>query len=263
MTDLAPKTFERLVEATRPHDDNGRHHRWRDRALRIVLIALALFLLAPYVLTLVFTVVNPPLSALMARQALLGRPVIHEWRDLDEISPNLIAQVIVSEDGRFCQHHGVDWQALDKAVDAVKAGKPKGGGSTITMQTAKNMFLWSDPAWLRKPFEIPLAAFMDAVLGKRRVMEIYLNIVEWAPGIYGAQAAARHHFKTSADDLSMQQAAQLAAALPNPKRRNAGKPGPRVAALANRLRARAVRESDGSFCVLEEEASAEEEAGRE
>jgi len=261
MTDLAPKTFERLAEATRPH--NGRERGWRGRALRIVLIALGVFLLAPYVLTLVYAVVNPPLSALMARQALLGRPVAHEWRDLDEISPNLIAQVIVSEDGRFCQHHGVDWQALDKAVDAVKAGKQKGGGSTITMQTAKNLFLWSDPAWLRKPLEIPLASFMDAVLGKRRVMEIYLNIVEWAPGVYGAQAAARHHFKISAEDLTMQQAAQLAAALPNPKRRNAGKPGPRVAALANRLRVRAARESDNSFCVLEEETPAEDEASQE
>jgi len=260
MTDLAPKAFEHLAEATREKRARG----WRPgRVTSILLIAFVAFLLVPYVLTLAYLVIDPPLSALMARQALLGRPVTHEWRDLDEISPNLIAQVIVSEDGRFCQHHGVDWQALDRAVDAVKAGHARGGGSTITMQTAKNLFLWSDPAWLRKPFEIPLATFMDAVLGKRRVMEIYLNIVEWAPGIYGAQAAAQHHFKTSADDLTMQQAAQLAAALPNPKRRNAGKPGPRTVTLANRLRVRAARESGGSFCVLEDEAAPEEEASQE
>src|SRR5262249_40078013 len=158
---------------------------------------------------------------------------------------------------RFCEHWGVDWGALDAAADAFAEGRPKGGGSTISMQTAKNLFLWNRPAFLRKPLEIPLAFYMDFVLGKRRLMEIYLNIVEWAPGVYGAEAAARHHFRKSAASLTSQEAAQLAAALPNPKRRNAGRPGPGVFALANKLRARAAREQHAAWCVLGWEASSE------
>ena len=220
---------------------------------RLVLLAFAALLLTPYLLTCISIFVDPPFSALMLRQALAGRSVTYEWRDLDQISPNLIAQVIAAEDSRFCKHHGVDWTALSKAADALADGKPKGGASTISMQAAKNLFLWNNPAVLRKPFEIPLAYFMDFVLGKQRLLEIYLNIVEWAPGIFGAEAAARHHFDTTAADLTPQEAAQLAAALPNPKRRNAGRPGPRTAALANRLRARALRERGDSVCVLDAE----------
>lgn len=219
--------------------------------LKASLIALAAFFLAPYLLTALYVFIDPPFSALMLRQALTGGQAAYEWRDLDQISPNLIAQVIAAEDGRFCKHHGVDWTALDRAADAVVDGKPKGGGSTITMQTAKNLFLWNRPAILRKPFEIPLAAFMDLALGKSRVIEIYLNIVEWGPGVYGAEAAAQHHFGKSAADLTPQEAAQLAAALPNPKRRNAGNPGPRTMALAQRLRMKALRERGDSVCVLD------------
>ena len=131
----------------------------RSLFLKASLIALAAFFLAPYLLTALYVFIDPPFSALMLRQALTGGQAAYEWRDLDQISPNLIAQVIAAEDGRFCKHHGVDWTALDRAADAVVDGKPKGGGSTITMQTAKNLFLWNRPAILRKPFEIPLAAF--------------------------------------------------------------------------------------------------------
>ena len=233
--------------------------RWK-RVFRIALAAFAVFFLTPYLLTALYIAVDPPFSALMLRQALTGGPVSYEWRDLDQISPNLIAQVVASEDGRFCKHHGVDWTALDKAADAVVDGKPKGGGSTITMQTAKNLFLWNRPAILRKPLEIPLAYFMDFVLGKARVMEIYLNIVEWAPGVYGAEAAAQHHFGISAENLTPQEAAQLAAALPNPKRRNAGNPGPRTMAFAHRLRMRAARERGVSACLLDANSERGQEA---
>jgi monofunctional biosynthetic peptidoglycan transglycosylase len=222
----------------------------RGRLLRYAAMGLTVLFFAPYYLTCLYRLADPPVSALMVRQALLGRGADYEWRPLSRIAPALVTQVISSEDGRFCWHRGVDWHALDRAADAAAAGRPKGGGSTISMQAAKNLFLWSSPAWLRKPFELPLAMYMDLVLGKRRMMEIYLNIVEWAPGIYGAEAAARHHFGKSAADLTTQEAAQLAAALPNPKRRNAGRPGPRVYALAERLRARARRESYVASCVL-------------
>ena len=254
MTDIAPQAIDPPeVPAGEIKDEIKETRSRRKRIFRIALIAFAIFLVTPYLLTTLYIFVDPPFSALMLRQALTGGPVSYEWRDLDQISPNLIAQVVASEDGRFCSHHGVDWTALDKAADAVVDGKPKGGGSTITMQTAKNLFLWNRPAILRKPFEIPLAAFMDFVLGKARVMEIYLNIVEWAPGVYGAEAAAEHHFRVSAEDLTPQEAAQLAAALPNPKRRNAGNPGPRTMAFARRLRMRAARERGDSACLLDAE----------
>ncbi|MGO9172716.1 MAG: monofunctional biosynthetic peptidoglycan transglycosylase [Rhodomicrobium sp.] len=220
------------------------------RILRWAAMGLTVLFFAPYYLTCLYILVDPPVSALMARQALLGHRIDYEWRDLGQISPALVAQVIAAEDGRFCQHSGVDLSALDAAADAFALGRAKGGGSTIPMQTAKNLFLWNKPAFLRKPLEIPLAAYMDLVLGKRRVMEIYLNIVEWAPGVYGAEAAAQHHFGKSAGELSAQEAAQLAAALPNPKRRNAGRPGPRVFALAKKLKARAAAQRAGAWCVL-------------
>ncbi len=222
------------------------------RVLRWAAIAFTVLFFAPYYLTCLYILIDPPISAFMLRQALAGRGAEYEWRDLDRISPHLVIQVIAAEDGRYCSHWGVDWSALDAAADAFAEGRAKGGGSTISMQAAKNLFLWNRPAFLRKPIELPLATYMDFVLGKQRLMEIYLNIVEWAPGVYGAEAAARHHFGKSAAELDPQEAAQLAAALPNPKRRNAGRPGPRVFALAKKLKARAARQREGAACVLGE-----------
>jgi monofunctional biosynthetic peptidoglycan transglycosylase len=227
-----------------------RHFKGRRGKIRLAAACLAAFFVAPYFLTLIYVVLDPPLSALMFRQAVTGHRVDYEWRDLERISPNLVTQVISAEDGRFCQHWGVDWSSFDRAVDAAADGRPKGGGSTISMQTAKNLFLWNKPAYVRKVFELPLAFYMDLMLGKRRTMEIYLNIVEWAPGVYGAEAAARHHFGKSADRLSSQEAAQLAAALPNPKLRNAGHPSAKTFALARRLRRRAAAEQSEAYCVL-------------
>jgi monofunctional glycosyltransferase len=247
MTEAAPQVFEESGLSS-GGERKGRGF-WLRRLLKIAAIALLALFLAPYVLTLVYVFVNPPYSALMLRDAARGARVSFVWRDLDKISPNLIAQVIVSEDGRFCKHHGVDWTALDRAAVAVAGGKPKGGGSTIAMQTAKNLFLWNSPAMLRKPFEIPLAYWLDLALGKQRLIEIYLNIVEWGPGVFGAEAAARRHFDKSAEELTRDDAALLAAALPAPNRRNAGNPGPRTEALAERLRTRAKLEQSVSVCV--------------
>jgi len=220
------------------------------RILRWTGYATIAFLLAPYYLTCIYILIDPPISSFMLRYALSGHRYQYKWRDLDRISPYLVRQVIVSEDGRFCSHWGVDWNALDKAADAFAGGRAKGGGSTIPMQTAKNLFIWNRPAIIRKPLELPLAMYMNFVLGKERLMEIYLNIVEWGPGIYGAEAAAWHHFGKPAADLDPQEAAQLAAALPNPRRRDAGDPGPRTMALAQKLEARAARVQRSAACVL-------------
>jgi monofunctional glycosyltransferase len=255
MTEYAPQVFEPL-NAAPPRLSKA----WWKRRRRVWLVAAAVcvaLLLGPYFLATAYIFVDPPFSALMARQALIGRSISYEWRDFDSISPNLVAQVITSEDGRYCKHHGVDWKALDKAAHSAVDGKAKGGGSTIAMQTAKNLFLWTSPAILRKPFEIPLAYYLDFALGKQRLMEIYLNIVEWGPGIFGAEAAAQHHFGKPADELTREEAALLAAAMPNPKRRNAGDPGPRTEALAERLRARASRERGAAVCVVDANAAEE------
>jgi monofunctional biosynthetic peptidoglycan transglycosylase len=221
---------------------------WR-QVLRFAVVGVALLLFAPYVLTLVFAMINPPMSFYMVRQAVAGAGARSEWRDLKEISPYLIQQVIVSEDSRFCTHRGVDWMEVKDAVRRANGGRPR-GASTISMQAAKNMYLWNRPATLRKVFELPLAYYMDAVWGKRRMLEIYLNIAEWGPGIFGAEAAAQHHFRKPASALNRREAAYLAAALPNPISRDAGRPGPRVSALAARLQARAARARDAAACVL-------------
>ena len=140
--------------------------------------------------------------------------------------------VIASEDARFCVHRGVDWREILDAVEEADNLSQARGGSTITQQTAKNLFLWGGRSFVRKALELPLALWIDLVLPKRRVLEIYLNIVEWGPnGQFGAEAAARFAFRKSARDLNGREAAQLAAILPNPRRRSARVPSPAVRRL--------------------------------
>lgn len=197
---------------------------------RIVLGAISCALIL--ILLLIFF--NPPISAEMIRQKLEGGPVNQTWVDIEKISPHLISAVIMSEDARFCFHNGVDWRQVEKAwQEALEGAKKPRGASTITMQTAKNLFLWSDRSYIRKAIELPMAYLMNLFWSKQRQMEIYLNIVEWAPGIYGAEAASRFHFKRAADKLTTRQAAQLAAALPNPIERRAGRPGPYTRRIAS------------------------------
>lgn len=199
------------------------------------------FLIAwPVVLTIVYAVVPPPVSNIMVLRALKGNGINKDWVSLDNISPHLPRAVITSEDARFCEHRGVDWVEFQEVVeDALDNDEgPVRGASTIPMQTAKNLFLWDGRFMIRKVIEVPEALWMDLVWSKRRMIEIYLNIVEWAPGVYGAEAAARHHFKKSAKDLTRREAALLAAVLPNPIKRNAGKPSKGVRSIATRIQAR-------------------------
>jgi monofunctional biosynthetic peptidoglycan transglycosylase len=189
------------------------------------------------VMTLVYAVVPPPVSNIMLLRALSGNGIEKDWVSLENISPNLPRAVISSEDARFCEHWGVDWAEFQGVIeDALEEGEaPIRGASTIPMQAAKNLFLWDGRFAIRKVIELPVALWMDFVWSKRRMIEVYLNIVEWAPGVYGAEAAARHHFKKSAKDLTRREAALLAAVLPNPIKRNAGKPSKGVRAIANRI----------------------------
>ena len=171
---------------------------------------------------------------LMLGQRLSGTPITQVWRPIEHISPNLQLAVILSEDGGFCRHHGVDWGELETAIDQSGDGLQR-GGSTIAMQTVKNLFLWPAKSYLRKAIEIPLAYAVDATWSKRRLLEIYLNIAEWGPGVFGAEAAARYHFHKPAALLSPREAALLAVALPNPFERKAGAPGPGTQRLAANL----------------------------
>jgi monofunctional biosynthetic peptidoglycan transglycosylase len=147
---------------------------------------------------------------------------------------------MAAEDARFCQHRGVDWRGLREALEDADNWSEARGGSTLTQQVAKNLFLWPGRSYLRKALELPLAFWIDLVLPKRRVLEIYLNVAEWGPrGQFGVEAGARHAFRKSARELNAREAALMAAILPNPRRRSAQRPGPGVKRLAGIYTARA------------------------
>lgn len=207
-------------------------------------------IILPLVLTVIYAVVPPVSTLMLARYAQLLW-VDRQWRSIDEISPHLVRSVITSEDSSFCEHGGVDWSALEKQIDTlVNEGEAPRGASTLTMQTAKNLFLWNGRSYIRKGLELPLALMIDGVLTKRRIMEIYLNIAEWGEGIFGAEAAAQAWFGKSAKDLTRVEAARLATALPNPLGRNPAKPssGHRKLAATNLAR---IRSAGPIFdCVL-------------
>ncbi|MFN3351863.1 monofunctional biosynthetic peptidoglycan transglycosylase, partial [Pseudorhodoplanes sp.] len=209
------------------------------RVLRIALLAVLIVLLLPYLLTPLYLVVNPVSTPMLWRTVTM-KPVTRIWRPLDDIAPVLPRTVIASEDAQFCNHRGIDWRSLREIIKEAEDLDGLRGGSTITQQTAKNLFLWQGRSFVRKALEAPLALWMDLVLGKRRVMEIYLNVAEWGPnGEFGAEAAARRAFKKSAADLDAREAALTAAMLPNPRRRDAAKPGPAVRRLSGIYQRRA------------------------
>jgi monofunctional glycosyltransferase len=211
--------------------------RWPRRVLKV----LGILVLLPVVLTIVYAFVPPPISNVMLLRTIQGNGLNKDWVSLDQMSPYLAASVLSSEDARFCAHHGVDWKELQGVIDDLTDDEegPVRGASTISMQTAKNLFLWDGRFFLRKILELPLALYMDTIWTKRRMLEIYLNIAEWAPGVYGAEAASQFHFKKPASKLTRQEAALLAAVLPNPIKRKAGKPSKGVRRIAARIQIRA------------------------
>ncbi len=204
-------------------------------------LALAVVLLA-----LVYKSVTPTSTLMLARD-LRGEPITRIAVPLSEISPNLRGAVIASEDSLFCKHHGVDWGALQEVIDEADEDGPSRGASTITMQTAKNVFLWPWRSSIRKGLEIPIAMFIDALWGKRRVLEVYFNVAEWGDGLFGGEAAAQHYFHKSAKQLTLQEAALLASSLPNPHLRDPAHPSRNLARRAGTIAAR-VKNEDTS-CV--------------
>ncbi|WP_082984915.1 monofunctional biosynthetic peptidoglycan transglycosylase [Methylobacterium platani] len=216
------------------------------RLVRAVLLVPVIVVALVLVLALVYRALTPPSTLMLGRWATL-QPVTREAVPLEAIAPALVQGVVASEDQRFCLHGGVDWDALWSVVDDEDG--PSRGASTVTMQTVKNVFLWPGRSYLRKALEIPLALMVDTVWGKRRTMEIYLNVAEWGEGIFGAEAAARHWFGKSARDLTRGEAALLVAALPNPFLRNPRRPSRAMRALAGRIQGRTSGIGGLSQCV--------------
>ncbi len=185
----------------------------------------------------------------MLKDLVTGKSYDRRWVPLASISPHLVNAVMMSEDGQFCRHDGIDWGEMREVVDDALAGEETRGASTITMQSVKNLFLWQGRSFVRKGLEAPLALYFDAILSKRRIMEIYLNIVEWGPGIYGAEFAAQYHFKRSAGNLTARQGALLAVTLPNPEHRHPAHPDLGLRRLAALIGRRAARAGDYVKCL--------------
>jgi monofunctional glycosyltransferase len=242
-------TPERQPEEEDPLPKPGRKIALPQRA-KMGLVALGALLVVPYALVILYALpFIHPVSTLMVADLVTFQGYDRRWVPLDKIAPVLARSVMMSEDGQFCAHDGVDWVQMRGVVQDALDGEPTRGASTIPMQTAKNLFLWNGRNVIRKVLEVPLAMWADLVWSKRRMMEIYLNVAEWGPGIYGIEAAARHHFGVSAASLSQKQAGLLAVALPNPFTRVASKPGRGMQRLASVVERRA-RASGGYIKCL-------------
>ncbi len=219
------------------------------RFLRIFSIALATLIITPLLLTLLYLFVNP-ISVPMLERYLTGRAVRQEWRSIDQISDRLKASVIMSEDGQFCRHLGVDMGALKDELENFLAGRETRGASTITMQLARNLFLTNSRNPLRKALEIPLAIYIDLVMPKRRIMEIYLNIAEWGPdGQFGIVAGTASAFAADPRTMTWDRAALMASALPNPLLRLPQSPSAGLARLAEVIANRARQYGQRANCV--------------
>jgi monofunctional biosynthetic peptidoglycan transglycosylase len=224
------------ADMTRRRTRGRRLWRWLWRgAVGVVAIALV-----PVILTLVY--LPPavhPLSTLMMKDLATLSGYDRRWAPLDEIGDRLVHSVMMSEDGQFCSHHGIDLGEFRVVIDDFLSGEPTRGGSTITMQTVKNLYLWHGRSYVRKAIELPYSIYLDLVMPKRRIMEIYLNIAEWGPGIYGAEAASQHHFGRPSSELTARQAALLAVTLPSPLTRTPGQPSASLSRLAATIERRA------------------------
>jgi len=213
--------------------------------LYVVLAGVAVLL----VLVPLYAVVAPPFSTPMLADRLHGRSYARQWVTLEDVSQVLVRSVIVSEDARFCRHSGIDWVEFGKVIKRIDDDDRPRGASTITMQLAKNLFLWQSRSYVRKALELPIALYMDLVLSKRRILELYLNSVEWGPGVYGIGAAAERHFGVRPSRLGPDASARLAVVLPLPRLRDPGELSPRLRRLARLVRQRARRAGRLTDCI--------------
>jgi monofunctional biosynthetic peptidoglycan transglycosylase len=224
----------------------------RDRAARIArlfVMAVAALIVLPYLLTPLYLVLRPVSTPMLWRYFTFQR-VVRNYVPLADMAPILPLTVIAAEDGRFCTHAGIDWAGIREAIEDAEDIEDLRGGSTITQQVAKNLFLWQGRSFLRKALEFPLAIWIDLILPKRRIMEIYLNIAEWGPdGEFGADAGARHAFGRPAANVSAHEAALMSAILPNPIVRNAQQPRASVRRIAGIHMRRAASSGPLDACI--------------
>lgn len=215
---------------------------WGFRFFKLVIALLAAVYLFWGASLVALRYVNPPTTGVQVQRRVEAMFSHRAYRKraqfvpLSRISPHLQHAVIAAEDGHFYHHHGIDWGQVQKvAEESRETGKIKRGASTITQQLVKNLFFTTHRNPVRKAFEYTLAPMADWILGKQRVLELYLNVIEWGPGVYGAQAAAEYHYHIAASDLSREQAARLAACLPLPRRRKPSRMDHYSALIMNRM----------------------------
>lgn len=217
---------------------------------KIPLVVIGFIIALPLVLAPLYNWL-PPVSTLMIYRGLTGQNVQREWRDLPQISDRLKATVILSEDGLFCHHNGIDLRALKTEIERFLAGEDARGASTITMQVARNLFLNNSRSIVRKVLEIPLALYIELVIPKERIFEIYLNIAEWGPdGQFGIEAGTQAAFGVNSENFSWEKAGLMTAMLPNPIVRNAANPTPGMRRIANILSNRAQNHASNTACVF-------------
>lgn len=248
MTPPAP-----LGGAPAPAPERPKAPLWRRILVGLVLAGVAVFVLF-HVYALILRLAPNPGTILMTQRAMQGEDVQRDWVSLDKISPRLVYAVIAAEDAKFCAHGGIDWEAIEKAreYNAKNPDKRRRGGSTISQQTAKNVFFWNGGGMPRKAGEAWMTYVIETVWGKRRIMEMYLNVAEWGDGLFGAEAAAQARFGKSAADLTEREAALLAAVLPSPNKWSADNPGPYVRRRASSIqgRMRVVANEGYAACVF-------------
>ena len=208
------------------------------RALRFLFMAVVGFVVLSVLWVGLYALVPPPFTFTMMGDLLSGHSITKEWRPLSSIDPNMPRAAIAGEDGEFCEHHGFDWGAMAHAAQRNAAGGRIRGGSTISQQTAKNAFLWQGGGYLRKALEAWFTVLIEGIWGKRRIMEVYLNLAETGIGTYGVEAGSIRYFNHPADRLSPMEAGRIAAVLPLPKRRAAIDPRGFVRRHGNALAAR-------------------------
>ena len=198
--------------------------------LKIIRICLLVYFISSISMVMVYRFMPVQYTPLMIirciQQKASGKPLKlkHQWVSRENISPHLPMAVIASEDNLFAEHHGFDFEQIKKAIEERKSGKSKRGASTISQQTAKNVFLWPSSDWVRKGLEVYFTVLIELMWSKERIMEVYLNSIEMGPGIYGVEAVAQAHFGTNAKSLNRSQCALIAASLPNPLKLNSAAP---------------------------------------
>lgn len=211
------------------------------KALRIFRFAVFFFFISTIVVTIIYRFVPPPLTPLMVLRAgghaVQGEKMklAKDWVSLKKISPNMIQAVVASEDNNYLKHFGIDFDAVKKAREMNKRSRVLRGASTISQQTAKNVFLWPDRSWLRKGLEVYFTGLIEIFWGKRRIMEVYLNVIEMGDGIYGVEMASQLYFSKPAGKLTKAEAALIAAVLPNPRRWSPAAPTPYIQRKQQRI----------------------------